>query len=176
MEKDILNYSPTVMFRGTPCISGNIVSTKNADHILEMPWRGVFVIIISIMLLLKLSWRINAANNIKKKRRSSSRLATVMFSGTPCLFKDQIFLTFLFLKKLNLHINFKIGLMKCFILSLVNHVIIWSRLFSPLQFTQQITTEKTKRWVNVVFIYKYYILRYKVSSFKIWQRESAGNQ
>ena len=26
----------TVMFRGTPCISGNIESTKKSDHILEM--------------------------------------------------------------------------------------------------------------------------------------------
>ena len=24
MEDDILNYSPTVMFRGTPCSSGNL--------------------------------------------------------------------------------------------------------------------------------------------------------
>ena len=33
MEKDILNYSPTVMFRGTPCISGNIETTKKADQV-----------------------------------------------------------------------------------------------------------------------------------------------
>ena len=43
MEEDIQNYSPTVMFRGTPFISGNIESATKADHILEMPRLGVFL-------------------------------------------------------------------------------------------------------------------------------------
>jgi len=35
MEEDILNYSPTVMFRGTPCI-------KTADHNSEISKQGAF--------------------------------------------------------------------------------------------------------------------------------------
>ena len=38
MEEDILNYSPTVMFRGTPCnlglfiVSKNVLNTKQKVH------------------------------------------------------------------------------------------------------------------------------------------------
>ena len=35
MEEDILNYSPAVMFRGTPC-------TKTADHNWEISKQGAF--------------------------------------------------------------------------------------------------------------------------------------
>ena len=64
-------------------ISGNIESTNNADHFLEMPglgelcdncfknhtWqdKGNFVIIISRNLLLRLGWQMNAANYIKNQ-------------------------------------------------------------------------------------------------------------
>ena len=64
---------------------GNIESTKKADNILEMPRLGVFVIINSNMLLLKLGLRINEANYFNNQRRPSIRLATVMFCGTPCI-------------------------------------------------------------------------------------------
>ena len=34
MEEDILNYSPTVMFRGTPCIYRFIIINYRKKHIL----------------------------------------------------------------------------------------------------------------------------------------------
>ena len=40
----------------------------------------------SRILLLKLSWQTNASNCIKNPRRPSSRLAAVMFRGTPFRF------------------------------------------------------------------------------------------
>ena len=49
-----------------------------------------FVISISRILLLKLGWQINAANDIKNHRRRSSRLAAVMFPGTPCIKRKYI--------------------------------------------------------------------------------------
>ena len=52
-----------------------------ADHILEMPGLGEFVIDIFRILLLKLDWQINAATNFKNQRRPSSRLATTCFVG-----------------------------------------------------------------------------------------------
>ena len=93
-------------------ISGNIQSTKKTDHILEIPgrgkfcgccfvvvlriihvevgWRLYFVISISKILLPKLGWQINVPNHIKNQRQRSSRLATVMFRGTPCINKKTI--------------------------------------------------------------------------------------
>ena len=35
MEEDILKYSPTVMFRGTPCITVNFKDMKTVYPILE---------------------------------------------------------------------------------------------------------------------------------------------
>ncbi len=34
MEEDIQNYSPTVMFRGTPCMSTKFLTIKTEDLIL----------------------------------------------------------------------------------------------------------------------------------------------
>jgi len=55
-------------------ISGNIESTKKADHILEMPRLGVFWWKLTVYDL-----RINAANYFKDLRRPTIRPATVMF-------------------------------------------------------------------------------------------------
>ena len=47
--------------------------------------KGNFVIIISGNLLLKLGWKINAANYIKNQDDIQVVLHTVMFRGTPCM-------------------------------------------------------------------------------------------
>ena len=59
--------------------------------------QGYFVICISRILLLKLGWQINVANYIKKQRRHSSRLPTVMFRGTPCTYLHTYSYLFTFL-------------------------------------------------------------------------------
>ena len=42
MEEDILNYSPTVMFRGTPCISArNIYEKEKFINETTFLWSGV---------------------------------------------------------------------------------------------------------------------------------------
>ena len=63
-------------------MSGNIESTKNADHILEMAGPGEFYF---RNLLLKLGWQINAANYIKNQDDIQVVLHTVMFRGTLCI-------------------------------------------------------------------------------------------
>ena len=53
-----------------------------------MPSLGVFVIINSRILLLKLGLQINTANYLKDQRRSQLVwLACVMLCGTPCTLK-----------------------------------------------------------------------------------------
>ena len=43
MEEDILNYSPTVMFRGTPCISArNIYEKEKFINETTFLWSGVY--------------------------------------------------------------------------------------------------------------------------------------
>ena len=70
-------------------ISGNIESTKKADHIWKWQDKGNFVIIISRNLLLKLGWQKNAANYIKNQDDIQVVLHTVMFRGTPCTLYSQ---------------------------------------------------------------------------------------
>ena len=44
--------------------------------------------VVSIIIPVKLGWRLNITNKIKGQRRLSGRLATVIFRGTPYMFKD----------------------------------------------------------------------------------------
>ena len=50
----------------------------------------------SKILLLKCDLQINAVNYLKHQRRPSSRLATVMFRGTPCIKVSFLFVTNIF--------------------------------------------------------------------------------
>ena len=66
--------------------SGNIESTKTADNILEMPEQGEFRNNCFKNHACKRGRLVNAANNFKDHRRSSSRPGTVMFRGTPSIY------------------------------------------------------------------------------------------
>ena len=65
MKEDIQNYLPTVLFRGTPCISVNIDCTKKADQILEIPGLGECLVIVSRTIHVK---RINVTNKIQRSK------------------------------------------------------------------------------------------------------------
>ena len=58
--------------------------TFMTDHILEMPVPGVFCVF--FIERFASSIRINVTNYCKGQRRDLSRLSTVMFCGTPCLY------------------------------------------------------------------------------------------
>jgi hypothetical protein len=63
------------------------------------------MIVVSRIIYVKVDRRLNVTNKFKYQRRLSSRLAIVMFRGTPCILFQQILSLNIFSTELGLRFN-----------------------------------------------------------------------
>jgi len=82
MEKDILNYSPTVMFRGTPCSSNWL----KFDNRFSVRWPGPTVRVTVLSTYLKLFYSIPQLKNIIARTNDSQNLSDLKFAHQCRLF------------------------------------------------------------------------------------------